>query len=78
MGGSEDNPANLMYGGVLTVGIFGALLARFQPEGILVNCITTTGRSSRNAAVPQTAILPRLPRCLPPLSIFAVTACFRT
>src|SRR5919112_554087 len=26
--GSEDNPANLMYGGVLAVGILGALIAR--------------------------------------------------
>ena len=32
--GSEDNPANLMYGGVLTVGIIGAVLARLQPYGM--------------------------------------------
>ncbi|EAU66393.1 conserved hypothetical protein [Stigmatella aurantiaca DW4/3-1] len=32
--GSEDNPANLMYGGVLAVGIGGAILARFQPHGM--------------------------------------------
>jgi len=32
--GSEDNPANLMYGGVLAVGIIGALIARFQPHGM--------------------------------------------
>jgi hypothetical protein len=32
--GSEDNPANLMYGGVLAVGIIGALIARFQPDGM--------------------------------------------
>lgn len=31
--GSEDNPANLMYGGVLAVGIVGAIIARFQPFG---------------------------------------------
>jgi len=30
--GSEDNPANLMYGGVLAVGIIGAIIARFQPH----------------------------------------------
>jgi hypothetical protein len=29
--GSEDNPANLMYGGVLAVGILGALIVRFEP-----------------------------------------------
>jgi hypothetical protein len=32
--GSEDNPANLMYLGVLAVGIIGAFLARFQPRGM--------------------------------------------
>ena len=32
--GSEDNPANLMYLGVLAVGIIGALLARFRPGGM--------------------------------------------
>ena len=32
--GNEDNPANLMYGGVLAVGIIGAIIARFQPYGM--------------------------------------------
>jgi len=32
--GSEDNPANLMYGGVLAVALIGALIARFQPNGM--------------------------------------------
>jgi hypothetical protein len=32
--GSEDNPANLMYGGVLAVGLLGALIVRFQPDGM--------------------------------------------
>lgn len=32
--GSEDNDANLMYYGVLAVGIIGALIARFQPRGM--------------------------------------------
>ena len=32
--GNEDNPANLMYGGVLAVGIIGAMIARFQPQGM--------------------------------------------
>jgi hypothetical protein len=32
--GNEDNPANLMYGGVLAVGIMGAIIARFQPHGM--------------------------------------------
>ena len=32
--GSEDNDANLMYFGVLAVGIIGALIARFKPRGM--------------------------------------------
>ena len=31
---TEDNPTNLMYGGVLAVGIIGAIIARFQPHGM--------------------------------------------
>jgi hypothetical protein len=32
--GSEDNPANLIYGGVLAIAILGALIVRFQPRGM--------------------------------------------
>ena len=32
--GSEDNPANLMYIGVLAVGLIGALIARFRAHGM--------------------------------------------
>jgi hypothetical protein len=32
--GSENNEANLMYGGVLVVGAIGAIVARFKPEGM--------------------------------------------
>ncbi|MDX1531361.1 MAG: hypothetical protein R3362_07530 [Rhodothermales bacterium] len=32
--GSESNDANLMYGGVLAVGVVGALVARFDPRGM--------------------------------------------
>ena len=32
--GSEDNPANLLYGGVLAVAAVGALGARFRPLGM--------------------------------------------
>jgi hypothetical protein len=53
--GSEDNPANLMYCGVIAIGLFGALLAKFRPVGmaramtamalahVLVGAITITG-----------------------------------
>jgi len=39
--GSEENPANLMYGGVLAVGLMGALLARFQPQGMARTLVGT-------------------------------------
>jgi hypothetical protein len=32
--GDEDNPLNLMFGGVLAIALFGAVLARFRPEGM--------------------------------------------
>ena len=32
--GSEDEPANLMYGGVLAIGIIGAISARFQSQAM--------------------------------------------
>lgn len=32
--GTEENPLNLMYGGVLAVGIAGAVIARFRPDGM--------------------------------------------
>jgi hypothetical protein len=39
--GSEDNPANLMYHGVLAVGIVGAILARFRPRGMARALVAT-------------------------------------
>ena len=32
--GSDGNPANLMYVGVLAIGIIGALISRFSPSGM--------------------------------------------
>jgi len=32
--GSQDNPANLLYGGVLAVALIGAFAARFRPLGM--------------------------------------------
>ena len=32
--GSENNDANLMYGGVIAIGIIGAIIVRFQPHGM--------------------------------------------
>jgi hypothetical protein len=32
--GSEDNPANLMHGGVLAIGFLGAIIAELRPQGM--------------------------------------------
>ena len=32
--GSERNPANLLFGGVLAIALIGALVARFRPQGM--------------------------------------------
>lgn len=45
---NEENPANLMYGGVLAVGIIGAVFARFQPLGMARALVAT--------ALAQTAV----------------------
>jgi hypothetical protein len=39
--GSEENPANLMYLGVLSIALIGALLARFQPRGMIITLLAT-------------------------------------
>lgn len=38
--GKEDNPANLMYLGVIAVGIVGATIARFRPHGMALTLFT--------------------------------------
>lgn len=39
--GSEDHPANRMYDAVLAVGVVGALVARFRPQGMAVALAAT-------------------------------------
>ena len=39
--GNEGHPANLMYGGVLAVGIIGAIITRFQPRGLARALVAT-------------------------------------
>lgn len=39
--GSEDNPANLMYGGVLVIGLIGAAIARLRPLGMSLALAST-------------------------------------
>lgn len=49
--GSEGNPANLMYGGVLAVGIVGAIIVRFQPRGMAHALIATAIAQAAVAAI---------------------------
>jgi hypothetical protein len=46
--GSENNRANLMYGGVLLIGAIGTLMARLRPEGM--------ARASVATALAQTVV----------------------
>lgn len=39
--GSEDNPANLIYVGVLATGLIGAIIARFQAHGMTRALVAT-------------------------------------
>ncbi len=38
--GSEDNPANLLYGAVLAVGLIGSLISWFKPRGMSYTLFT--------------------------------------
>jgi hypothetical protein len=49
--GSEDNPANRMYSGVLTVGVLGAVLARFRPMGLARTMAATAAAQALVAVI---------------------------
>lgn len=49
--GSEDNPANVMYGGVLLVGVLGALVSRFRPAGMSVALFAAAAVTALIAAI---------------------------
>jgi hypothetical protein len=53
--GTEDNPLNLMYGGVLAVAIVGSLVARFQPDGMATAMVVTALAQASVAAIAQVA-----------------------
>lgn len=53
--GSEDNPANWIYVGVLAVAVAGALLARFRPLGMARAMVATAIAQALAFAVPLVA-----------------------
>lgn len=72
--GSEDNPANLMYGGVLAVGFMGAIVARFKPRGMPRALFAT---AFAQALVAMIALIAGMGYpASPPLELLGVNALF--
>jgi hypothetical protein len=55
--GSEDNPANLMYIGVLAIGTIGAIIARLEPQGMSRALFATAVAQTLVAAIALVADL---------------------
>lgn len=72
--GTEDDPANLLYGGVLAVGIIGAFIARFRSAGMARAFFATALAQALVAAVAVAAGMGY--PASPPLEILAVNALF--
>jgi hypothetical protein len=53
--GDEDNPANLMYVGVLAVGVIGAAIARLRPSGMANAMLATAAAQMLTAVIAQIA-----------------------
>jgi hypothetical protein len=73
--GSENDPANLMFGGVLAIGIIGAIVARFEPAGMARALVAT---ALAQAAVAVIALVNRWGSTGPswPRDILGTTALF--
>lgn len=73
--GADGDPANLMYFGVLAVGIVGALIGRFQPAGMARALVAMAGAQVVVAVI---AVVARLGATVPlwPLQIVGVTGLF--
>jgi hypothetical protein len=72
--GSEDNPANLMYFGVIGIGMTGAGIARFQPHGMARALFVT---ALAQALVPVIAMAIWRPPFSPGVvAVFALNAVF--
>jgi hypothetical protein len=73
--GADGDPANLLYGGVLAVGLVGAVVARFQPSGMVRTLVATALAQVLVAAI---AVVARLGSTEPswPLNILLLTGFF--
>lgn len=72
--GTEDNAANLMYAGVLAVGISGAFVARLEPRG-MARALTATAAAQALVAVIALIAGLGLPAS-PPLEILGTNGLF--
>lgn len=74
--GSEDNPANLLYAGVLAVGFLGAIASRLKPRGM---SLTLFGMAIAQMLVPTIAFLIWRPDFSPGvIAVFVLNAGFAT
>jgi hypothetical protein len=72
--GADGDPANLMYGGVLAVGIIGAIAARFQPQGMARALLATALAQALVATITLVAGLGR--PASPPLETVTLNGTF--
>ena len=71
--GNEESPVNLMYGGVLAIGIIGAIIARLQPKGMARVMVAT---AVAQVLVPVIALITRLSNTSGLGNTFVVTGIF--
>lgn len=72
--GSEDNPANLLYGGVLLTGLVGAVVSRMRPKGL---AWTLLAMAAGQVLVPVAVVLKTgFDPATPPLELIGVTVFF--
>lgn len=71
--GSEDNPANLMYLGVLLTGVVGAVLARFRARGL---ALTMLAMAAAQVAVAVVALASGWTGAMPLVELIGVTVFF--
>lgn len=72
--GTENDPANMMYGAVLATGVIGAAIARFRPNGMARALGATALAQAAVAAIAAVAGLGH--PASPPLEILGVNALF--
>lgn len=59
--GSENEPANLMYGGVLAVLVIGAINSRLQPRGMAITLFATAATQALIAVIALATGMQNLP-----------------